>query len=218
MPYFLPARTGLHQDRSGASFLTRRGLIFLCALVILSATGLTTITSAQPTNCTNLLSNGGFEGSGNWSSVTTGSYPMIGNYLAHTGTQSAHLAGVDNATDTLTTALTLPVDKPSVTLRFWWQIQTEEESNEFDGLTVLVADATGTVLRSLLTLGSGSAANQWQRSDVDLSEFAGQSVQIKFVAQTDGSLVTDFFIDDVEVAACAAGGQGFRLFLPVTKR
>jgi kumamolisin len=142
---------------------------------------------------------------------------MINNYLAHGGVQSAHLAGVDNAKDQLKVALALPADKPSVTLSFWWRIHTEEESNEFDGLSVVVADAAGNALRSLLTLGSNSAANQWQQQTLDLSEFASQSIQLQFVAQTDSSLVTDFFVDDVAVTACGAS-QGFQVFLPLTQR
>jgi hypothetical protein len=107
-------------------------------------------------------------------------------------------------------------DKPNVTLSFWWQIQSEEESGEFDGLSVLVS-ANGDQ-RSLLTLGSANAIDQWQQSTVDLSSYAGQTIQLQFVAQTDSSLVTDFFIDDVTVEACGASAGDFRVFLPLTQR
>jgi hypothetical protein len=197
---------------------TRRKVTILLLLTCLIAASLSTMAVAQPTDCTNLVADGGLESGAGWTTTSTGSYAMIGNYLAHGGVNSAHLAGVDNTTDQLSSTLSLPADRSSVTLKFWWQINSEEESNEFDGLTVLVADAAGNTLRSLLTLGSDSAANLWQQSALDLSEFAGQTIQLKFVAQTDETLVTDFFIDDVEVQACTAISQGFRLFLPMVDR
>jgi hypothetical protein len=114
-------------------------------------------------------------------------------------------------------ALNLPADKPAVTLSFWWQVQSEEVSGEFDGMTVVAADSAGNLLRSLLTLGSSNAASQWQQSSLDLSEYSGQSIQLKFVAQADSSLVSDFFVDDVAVTACSPNQEN-RVFLPLTQR
>jgi hypothetical protein len=190
--------------------------IFL-ALTLILAAGLGTATVAQPADCNNLVADSGLESGSGWATEASGSYQVISGFRSHSGANAAHLAGVDNASDQLATTLALPADRSSVTLTFWWQIQSEEESSEFDGITVLVADAAGNQLRSVLTLGSGSASTQWQQTSVDLSEFAGQTIQLKFVAQTDESLVTDFFIDDVAVTACS-GAQGFRLFLPYTDR
>jgi kumamolisin len=116
----------------------------------------------------------------------------------------------------LSIPLVLPTDKPSVTLSFWWQVQSEEQSGEFDGMSVVAADSQGKPMRSLLTLGSDSTAAQWQQSLVDLSSYSGQAIQLQFVAQTDSSLVTDFFIDDVAVTACSAAA--YQVFLPVTQR
>jgi hypothetical protein len=196
----------------------RRRVVILMLLTSIIVAGLGTMAVAQQPDCTNLVTDSSLENGNGWATTSNGTYALLGDYLARTGTKSAHLAGVDNANDQLSRALALPADRPAVTLRFWWQINSEEESNEFDGLTVLIADAAGNALRSVLTLGSDSAANQWQQSVVDLSAFAGQSIQLKFVAQTDETLVTDFFIDDIEVEACAAVSQGFRQFLPMVNR
>lgn len=209
-----PTGDGAPSPRRRSSY--RKGIALLVlALVIVASFG--TMSMAQPSGCTNLIADSGLETGSGWSITSGGSYAMISNYLAHGGAQSAHLAGVDNANDQLKVALTLLADKPTVTLSFWWRIHTEEESNEFDGLSVVVADAAGNALRSLLTLGSNSAANQWQQQTLDLSEYAGQSIQLQFVAQTDASLITDFFVDDVAVTACGAS-QTFRVLLPITQR
>jgi len=186
----------------------------LAALVIAS---LSTLAVAQSSNCSNLVADGGFENGAGWQTNTTGSYALLSDFLAHSGARAAHLAGVDSAADQLSIALNLPTDKPAVTLSFWWQVQSEEVSGEFDGMTVVAADSAGNPVRSLLTLGSSSSATQWQQSSLDLSEFSGQSIQVKFVAQADSSLVSDFFVDDVAVTACGPD-QEHRVFLPLTQR
>lgn len=189
------------------------------ALVVLAALLLATISTfavAQPGNCTNLVADGGFESGSGWQSTTDGNYVLLSDFYARSGAKAAHLAGIDGANDALSIPLVLPADKPSVTLSFWWQVQSEEQSGEFDGLSVIAADSQGTPMRSLLTLGSDSAASQWQQGVIDLSGYSGQAIQLKFVAQTDSSLVTDFFIDDVAVTAC--GAAAYQVFLPVTQR
>jgi hypothetical protein len=193
---------------------TRIRLMSLLALVALGVASLGSLAVAQPSNCANLVGDSGFETGNGWQMTTSGSYALLGDFLARSG-QAAHLAGVNDANDQVSLNLTLPADKPNVTLSFWWQIQSEEESGEFDGLSVLVS-ANGNQ-RSLLTFGSANAVDQWQQSTVDLSEFAGQAIQLQFAAQTDSSLVTDFFLDDVAVQACGAAGE-FRVFLPLTQR
>ncbi len=187
----------------------------LVALVALLVASFGSWAVAQPTNCTNLVADSGFEQGSGWQSSSSGNYALVSNFLTYQGAQAAHLAGVDNATDKLTLLLNLPAAQPNVNLSFWWRVQSEEESGEFDGLTVLVADAAGNPVRSLMALGSANAAAQWQQSSIDLSSFAGQSIQLQFVAQTDSSLVTDFFIDNVQVTACSA--QQYQLFLPLTQ-
>lgn len=197
--------------------LPRTRVVSLLVLASLVLAGLGAYSVAQPSNCMTLVDDAAFDSGSGWQSSTSGDYVVASDFLTYRGAGAAHLAGVDNATDQLFTTLTLPADKPEVTLTFWWQIHSEEESGEFDSLTVLVTDLAGNPLRSLLTLGSDSASQQWQQSVLDLSEFAGQSIQLKFLAQTDSSLVTDFFVDDVTVTACG-GAAEHRVFLPVTQR
>lgn len=193
-------------------------VMVMFSLALLFTAGFGTLLQAQTSNCVNLLTNSSFEVSSGWVTQTTGSYSILSPYLARSGNQAAHLAGVDNANDSLTTTISLPATPQSLTLSFWWQIDTQEEGSADDGLTVVVADSAGHALKSLLTLSSANAAQRWQQSEIDLSAFVGQAVQLQWLAQTDETLVTDFFIDDVAVTACAAGNQDFRLFLPLSRR
>lgn len=193
-------------------------VLTMFSLALIFTAGFGTLLQAQSSNCSNLLTNGTFEANSGWVTQSTGTYDILSPYLARSGDQAAHLGGIDSANDSLSTTLHLPANLQSLTLSFWWQIDTQEAGNVDDGLTVVVADSAGHALKALLTLSSASAVQRWQQSEIDLSAFAGQTVQLQWLAQTDETLVTDFFIDDVAVTACAAGNQDFRLFLPITNR
>ena len=198
------------------ALLTRTRWVALLALAALLVASVSSLAVAQPSNCVNLVSDGSFESGSGWQTSTNGSYALITDFQAHSGVKAAQLAGIDNASDQLPLALNLPADKPAVTVAFWWQVESEEVSGEFDGMTVAAADAAGNLLRSLVTLDSASSGAQWQQSSLDLSEFSGQSIQLKFLAQSDSTLVSDFFVDDVTVSACGAAEH--RVFLPWTQR
>ena len=165
------------------------------------------------TACQNLLVNGSMEEVGGWIPQTNSNYSLFSNYQAYTGKQSAYLAGVDNAQDQLWQTVTLPADQ-KLTLTFWWLINTGELSSGWDGMTVEVADANGVPLRTLFAVSDRSAGLVWQQATLDLSDFAGQTVQLQFNARTDGSLATDFFVDDVALMACDGPQADGKLFLP----
>ena len=167
--------------------------------------------------CQELMTNGGFESSAGWQTVATGNYPLFSNFLARGGTQAAHLAGVNSAADSAVTSLTLPANQ-TIALSFWWQAHTEESAGGYDTLTLLLTDSQGKPLYAVAGLTDLNAASTWQQLTADLSAFAGQTVQVHLAAKTDGSLVTDFFVDDLSVTACAATTATQKLFLPLTTR
>jgi bacillopeptidase F (M6 metalloprotease family) len=170
-------------------------------------------TTANTTACQNLIVNGGMEETGGWTGQTNGNYSFFSNYQAYTGNQSAYLAGVDNAQDQLRQTVTLPANQ-TLTLTFGWLVNTGETSSGWDGMTVEVADANGVPLRVLFAVSDRSAGLVWQQATLDLSDFGGQTVQLQFNARTDGSLATDFFVDDVALMACDTAQTSGKIFLP----
>lgn len=167
--------------------------------------------------CQNLIPDSGFESGTNWTASTQGSYSLFSQYLVHNGSKAAYLGGTDGAVDSLSTTLNLPND-PVLTLNFWWQVQSEEKGGSYDGMSMVVADAQGNPLRTIFSLSDANVTSFWQNTEIDLSEFAGQTVQLKLIAQTDANLPTDFFIDDLTVNACSASsGSGMKIFLPFTQ-
>ncbi len=175
------------------------------ALCLLLTPELSSLAQAQAGSCMDLIADSSLESGYDWIIKTNGGYTLLSNVQAHTGAHSAYLAGVDNANDLLSIKLTLLANPQSITLSFWWKVNSEDRSDVNDKLSVVVADNAGKSRKVLLTLGSERASNRWQQTSLDLSEFADQTIQLQFRAKTDDALVTDFFIDDVEVNACGAG-------------
>ncbi|WP_229830186.1 S8 family peptidase [Actinoplanes ianthinogenes] len=147
-------------------------------------------TPAQP------IANPSFE---NGTTPWTATANVIGTwsqYPARTGTRNAWLNGGGQVqTDTLAQQVTLPACG-TVSLRFWIRITTAEyDGSAYDKLT-LTAGATTVATWTNLDQTSG-----YVEKVVDLTAFAGQTVNLKFTGVEDWSLQTSFVIDDVTVSA-----------------
>ena len=157
----------------------------------------------------NVLNNPGFEsGATAWSQQSSGNFALITNQAgARSGSWFAFLGDGHNLTETLSQDFVVPATQAR--LSFWYRIGTEEGTGaEFDVLTVsLVNPGTGGVLTNLLTLSNRNPTSEWTSTgNIDMSAFAGQTVRLRFQAVTDGSLSTDFLIDDVSVRGAQASG------------
>ena len=177
--------------------------LLLCTVLISTVLVVANPQLAQAATCANLVVDSSLENGNGWVTKSSGNYPVLSGRLTHTGKQAAYLAGADNASDLLATVLKLPAGQPTITLSFWWQIQSQESSRFQDTLTVVLADSQGKALQTLDSLSSRDMSNQWQQHTFPLNKFAGQTVQLQFLAHTDGEAATDFFVDDIEVVACS---------------
>jgi hypothetical protein len=172
---------------------------------------------AQAGSCPNLISDSSFSSGTGWEFASQGTYSLLSNYMTHSGPLAAHLAGVDNAADQLSTTVTLPAGGP-VTLHYWWMVQTAEAGAGADSLTVRVFSAGGDPLATMAIYTDQDEVEHWQQASFDLSAYAGQPVQLHFDARTDGSLPSDFFIDDVTVEACGNEAGSEQIFLPLLQQ
>ena len=159
--------------------------------------------NAAPATCTELISDGGFEAQSiDWTQSSAGGYNLISNFRPRTGSWGAYLGGANNADDRLSQQIIVPSSAISVSLTAWWSIATEETGVGFDQMAVSVLQPNGTLLRDLFTADSSSAVNQWDQAEADLTQFAGQTIVLRFRATTNASSPTDFYVDDVSVVAC----------------
>ena len=158
---------------------------------------------ATADSCVPLLIDGGLEDGSQWHAKNSDGFPLLSRQLVHGGEQGAYLGGRNNIVDRLSTTLYLPTTEQSITLHFWWQLQSQERSsNGGDRLSVIAANTQGMPLQSLAELRGSDAVNEWQSISIDITALAGQTIQLQLLASTDDDQITDFFIDDIEIIAC----------------
>lgn len=160
-----------------------------------------------------LIQDGGFEAglisppiwrtSSNVSSDILDDLPNPG---PHSGTWKAWMGGDNLVQESLWQAITVPPGVAGLELSYWWRVDTLETSHPFDTLVAQIWDAGSSPLQTLETLTDGDASPAWQQSTFTVTGYAGQTIQVAFVAQTDDTRPTSFFVDDVSVyKTCPAG-------------
>jgi hypothetical protein len=170
--------------------------------------------TATPTGvpCPNILPDGDFEagvqppwGMAGGVQVTTA--------RAHGGTHSVRLGGAHNAADELFGGVELPPTATSITLSYWWYVESTDPDPGADHLLVVLGTPGGET--PIETITNLSPRNAWQRSAHDLSGYAGQNIGLTFHAHTDGADLTSFYVDDVEIRACGAPADGHHIYIPI---
>ena len=154
---------------------------------------------------TQLINNGGFESglSAPWV-VTSGVQCTNASCLgetANTGTGFAWFNGYGKvSTDSATQPITIPLGRKSATLAFYIHIDTMETTTSArDIMRVQVLSKTGAILSTLATYSNADSAPGYLLKKLDLSDYIGKSVQIRFIGTEDSALATCFIIDDVSV-------------------
>ncbi len=164
-----------------------------------------TVAASGSGGCTaaNLIVNGGFEnGTSPWTG-TTGSIlqPALYGLNAHSGSYVSWLDGYGYpATDTIAQSVSIPAGCTTAAFSFWHYIDTSEAAlGAADTLKVQVLNSSGTVLATLHTYSNLDADSKWDQATFSVSQFAGQTVTLKFTGtETDAYYgTTDFVLDDV---------------------
>ena len=140
-----------------------------------------------------LVVNGGFEsGTSPWT-TTSGVITNQTGQPAHGGSYKAWLNGWGSArTDSASQSLTIPSGCAVHRLSFYLHIDTDETENvAYDTFTVSVGGQT------LATLSNLNANTGYALKTYDVSQFAGQTVTLKFNGVEDQSLQTSYVVDDV---------------------
>jgi hypothetical protein len=186
------------------------GLTLLFALV----SGSGRAYGATLAGCVELIQNGGFEdGELGWQQTSTGTYNLISDFNPRTGNLGAYLGGVNNADDRLSQQVTLPAGTSS--LSAWWYLDTTEAAGVFDQMTVSLLRGDGSWLVDLLIVDNTAPEGVWDEIVIDLSPYAGQTVVLQFTGRTDGTNISDFYVDDVSILGCAAAPGPWRGYLPL---
>jgi hypothetical protein len=125
---------------------------------------------------------------------------------AHSGTAKAWLGGYGTThVDQLSQKVSIPAGVNSAKLSFFLLVDTSEKASAGarDTLRVELRNpADGSVLKLLKTFSNRDAAagdGNYAPHEFDVSQFAGQDVEVHFMSSEDSVLPTSFLIDDVSL-------------------
>jgi hypothetical protein len=150
---------------------------------------------------TELITNGGFEGSATgW--TLSGTAAWSNGAYPHSGTGYTLMGSNVTSTGAEYQQITIPTTATG-TLTFWLNVTSDETTTTtaYDNEYVEVRNTAGTLLATLATysnLNKGTAGVYSQKS-LSVAAYKGQTVRIQFRNSSDSSLLTTFRIDDVSV-------------------
>lgn len=153
----------------------------------------------------NSLRNGDFEQGryAGWDEYSTHGWPIVVSSgelpptrQPHGGSWAAWLAGEHDELSVFWQR-GVSIQPGSATLQFWYMIGSEDYCG-YDFAGVVINGST--IVRSF-DLCDDTNTGGWVRTSVNLSAFAGQSVTIAFRSETDSSLYSSFWVDDVTLVA-----------------
>lgn len=142
--------------------------------------------------------NGDFEaGPAGWTEFSSNGFDLVLKWQdsdlvvpPHSGNWAVWLGGWDNETGSIEQQVVVPSGAPH--LAYWLWIASQDVcGNDFGRILV-----NGTQVK-LYELCGDNITNGWLKRSVDLSSFAGQTVFLRFQAETDGNLNSNLFLDDV---------------------
>jgi hypothetical protein len=143
------------------------------------------------------ICNGDFEqGKTCWLEESSNGYDLVtsdfqGTINPHSGNWAAWLGGDYNETSLLYQQVTVPTGSPN--LSYWHWIASADVCGYDVAGVVINEDAV-----DAYWLCDAEDTGGWVQRIVNLSAYAGQSVTLYFLADTDGSFNSNLFIDDVQ--------------------
>jgi len=126
---------------------------------------------------------------------------------AQTSPNVGWLGGYANAQDDLYQSVTIPAGATAITLTFWYAIFTQENANgEYDTMDAYTYDPVSKTYNALATFSNATPASTWTRFSTDLPlSLAGQTFEVGFLATTNATKNTNFFVDTISLAVTACG-------------
>ena len=145
----------------------------------------------------NSVANGDFESGrdGSWEEMSLNGLDIITTSLAvpdHSGFWAAWLGGSFSELSVISQSVMVPVD--ATTLSYWHWIASEDVCGYYYDYGEVWIDDT---LVQTVELCDDAGTEEWVERFVSLTSYAGQTVTLQFVAMTDDSWNSNWFIDDV---------------------
>jgi hypothetical protein len=162
-----------------------------------------TVTPTPTPSTSELLVNGGFEGSASpWTGSGSGYfYTANGNY-PQGGTGYIYF-GVNNSVSGQSYQQVSIPSTATGTLTFWLNVTSSETTTttQYDKLFVEVRNTAGTLLSTPATYSNlnKTTVGSYSQKSLNLSAYKGQTVRIQFRSTTDSSVATTFRVDSASL-------------------
>lgn len=127
----------------------------------------------------------------------------------HSGNWAAWLGGDDNEVAYISQTVGIPT---AGTLTLWEWIASEDECG-YDFAWVRINNINVTTVN----LCSSNNTNGWVKRTVDLGTYAGQTVSLQIRVETDESLNSNYFVDDVALSGSTPPSERY-VYLPLVLR
>ena len=171
-----------------------------------------TATPRPPEDCENIIPGGSFESGILPPWWTTGSARVNSQYQ-HDGVKSVLLVEANDQQGELVGAVKLPEGADSITLRYWWRVQTQDPEPHTDFLNVLVEP--GAASHQVAYHTADDSPGRWNLEEIDLTAHAGEDTIILFQGHNGPTYPSKWYVDEVEVEVCGLGWGGLKLFVPL---
>jgi hypothetical protein len=151
------------------------------------------------------LVNGNFEqGATGWYQYSTHGWPLIvqtndlpPGVAPHSGGWAVWLGGDDDDISFIRQQVTIPTNQPYLT---YWHWIASGDTCGYDFSGVIVNNVTVVDVYDLCTTENTGG---WVRHSVNLGDYRGRSVSVQIRAETDSSVNSNLFVDDVSFQASA---------------
>lgn len=146
---------------------------------------------------------------GNDSWTLTGTTRVAAPAVGH-GAFSLRFGNAVSSTHEAVRTFSIPAGATRAEWTYFWYMTTAEVATSgfgYDFNYAEVRNTSGTPLAVFDLRNDGWRAGTWLvQENIDLTPWAGQTVQLAFRATNDSSLATSFWVDDVALTTCTAGG------------
>jgi hypothetical protein len=161
------------------------------------------------------IANGDFENGqdGSWEEYSSNGWDIIEPMsdlpvTPHSGLWAAWLGGDHDEVAYISQTVTIPDEDPA--LIFWYWLASKEDTCDYDFGWVRINH----IDVYTIALCADNDTSGWFFKTVDLSVYAGQTVTLQIRVETDGSYISNYFIDD----AALSGTSYTYIFLPLIMR
>lgn len=160
----------------------------------------------KPADPTGSIPNGSFEaGHAAWEEYSIHGWelimPKVGSFppiTPHSGTWEAWLGGPPDDISVIQQRVAVHASSPYVVFYQW---ATSEETTCTHDHGYVAINGIDLNVRGICGITDGS----WLRTSIDLTEYIGQTITLEFRLETNSTLSSNWFIDDVAFASSVAG-------------